>query len=185
MPSFRALCCRPMWNRISCPNERFRAVRLGVILLLGACAGEPKPAADTALAAAASARPQGSAPADTACPEFGAWRPCSVVDRLEDAGMVVKQESGPVGLPFFSVPGILYTTSRARIQVFLYGSADERKRDTEKLDSVAVAPRGETYSWPDPAVLVTSNNLAAIVVSPNERQLERIVLALSGGLPAR
>jgi hypothetical protein len=160
------------------------------LLLLAACSNEKQSAlSDTAAATTRTAIPRNSAAGDTSagaeCPEFGAWRECSVLDRLEDAGLVVKRESDPTELPFFSVKGIRFTSSRASIHVFLYPDQAARVRDTEQLDSAAVAPRGGTYGWPDPAILVTSNNLAAVVVSPNERQTERIVLALGAGLPSR
>ena len=108
-----------------------------------------------------------------------------MLDRLEHAGLVVTKKSQPARVPMFSVEGITYTTTRSTIHVFLYADRAARQRDTDRLDSVTVAPKGGAYSWSDPAVLVTSNNLAAVVVSPNERQTERIVLALGAGLPAR
>jgi hypothetical protein len=107
------------------------------------------------------------------------------LERLEDAGLVVTQQAEPVRFPFFSVAGTTYSTTRSTIHVFLYPDRAARARDTDQLDSASVAPRNGTYAWPDPATLVTSNNLAAVVVSPNERQMERIVLALSAGLPAK
>lgn len=124
------------------------------------------------------------ASADTSCPKSGAWRPCNVLDRLEHAGLVVTQKGELAHIPFFSVDGITYATTQSTIHVFLYADQATRQRDTERLDSVTVAPKGGTYSWGEPAVLVTSNNLAAVIVSPNERQTERIVLALGAGLPA-
>jgi hypothetical protein len=108
-----------------------------------------------------------------------------VLDRLEHAGLVVTKKDEPARLPMFSVEGITYTTTRSTIHVFLYPDQAARRRDTERIDSVTVASKGGSYMWSDPAVLVTSNNLAAVVVSPNERQAEQIVLALSAGLPAR
>jgi hypothetical protein len=39
--------------------------------------------------------------------------------------------------------------------------------------------------WKWPAQLVTSNNMAAIILSLNGRQAERIALALGAGLPAK
>ncbi|MGQ0640836.1 MAG: hypothetical protein ACT4P6_08745 [Gemmatimonadaceae bacterium] len=174
-----------MWNRTWFPNATPLRCAWVALLLFAACAKEQQPSTDTTIPSVTAAPPV-SPPgggADSSCPESGAWRPCSVLERLEDAGLVVKQEPNPVQLPFMSVRGILYTTSRANVHVFLYRDESERRRDTEKLDSIAVAPRNGTYSWRDAAVLVTSNNLAAIVVSPNERQAERIILALSGGMP--
>jgi hypothetical protein len=77
------------------------------------------------------------------------------------------------------VEGLVWETSRAEVQVFLYASETERKRDTDLLDTVFVAPRGTRVHWRWPATLVTSGNLAAIILSLNDRQSERIGLALA------
>ena len=81
------------------------------------------------------------------------------------------------------VEGLVWETSRAEIQVFLYASESDRKTDTDVLDSVFVAPPGKRIMWRWPAQLVTSNNMAAIILSLNGRQAERIALALGAGLP--
>lgn len=173
-----------MWNRILFPNEVRVAGALAAIIV-AACAREsPPPARDTGRAAAAASQRRATT-SDTTCPQAGAWLPCNVLDRLERAGLVVQKQSEPARVPMFSVEGSTYTTSVSTIYVFLYPDEAARRRDTDRLDSATVAPRGATYTWSDPAVLVTSNNLAAVVVSPNERQSERIVLALGAGLPAR
>lgn len=153
-------------------------------MFIAACGRDaPLPVRDSVSTKAALSDRTGSS-ADTACQKSGAWQPCNVLDRLEHAGLVVKQQPAAARIPLFSVDGITYETNRATIHVFLYPDQAARRRDTDQLDSAAVAPRGGVYAWSDPAVLVTSNNLAAVIVSPNERQTERIVLALGAGLPA-
>lgn len=119
------------------------------------------------------------------CPMWGAWQECSVKERLARAGLVIDSAVGAVRHDFLRVPGLVLRTYRGEVQVFLYASEAERRRDTEALDSVEVAPKGRRVVWPQPAVLVTSGNLAAIVLSHNERLAERIALALGAGLPAR
>jgi hypothetical protein len=116
---------------------------------------------------------------------WGAWQECSVKERLGRAGLVIDSATGVVRHDFLRVPGIVLRTFRAEVQLFLYSSEMERRKDTELLDSVEVAPKGRRVVWPQPAVLVTSGNLAAIVLSYNERLVERIALALGAGLPAR
>ncbi len=190
-----------MWSRISYPNDRSkvrvqrskqaaRGAALRIIcgvwfigIAAAACAGgeDSAPAPNDTSSAATTDR--GVAGPDPSCPKVGAWQPCNVLDRLESAGLVVTRQPDPARFPFFSVEGTTYSTSRSSIHVFLYRDQAARRRDTDQLDSVAVAPRNGSYAWSDPAVLVTSNNLAAVVVSPNERQSERIILALSAGLP--
>lgn len=125
------------------------------------------------------------ADAGTACPEWGLWRACSVERRLERAGLGVRRREAPEHHDFFSVDGIVWETSRAEVQVFLYASEADRVRDLAAFDTVAVTPRARRVIWRWPATLVTSGNLTAIVLSLNERQAERIALALGAGLPAR
>lgn len=140
----------------------------------------------TSSAGASSAKAAAVAPSDTstACPERGDWQICSVEKRLERAGLVIERSAEPVRHDFLHVPGVKYETSRAELQIFLYPSAAARARDTDALDTSAVAPRGRRIIWRWPATLVTSGNLAAIILSLNERQAERIALALGAGLPA-
>jgi hypothetical protein len=174
-----------MWSLTWFPNER-RLVRgvCAAAVVAAACARDtPPPASDSGTTPAAVSDHTGNS-ADTSCAKSGAWQPCNVLDRLEHAGLVLKQQPAATRIPLFSVDGITYETNRATIHVFLYPDQAARRRDTDQLDSATVAPRGGVYQWSDPAVLVTSNNLAAVIVSPNERQTERIVLALSAGLPA-
>lgn len=174
-----------MWSLTWFPNERCLVAAVwSAAIFIAACGRDaPPPVRDSESPKAAVSDRAGSS-ADTGCQKSGAWQPCNVLDRLEHAGLVVKQQPAPARIPLFSVDGITYETNRATIHVFLYPDQAARRRDTDQLDSAAVAPRGGVYAWSDPAVLVTSNNLAAVIVSPNERQTERIVLALGAGLPA-
>lgn len=124
-------------------------------------------------------------PAGGTCPAFGLWQACSVEDRISRAGLAVNRREEGVQHDFMSVDGLVWETSRAEIQVFLYASEADRKKDTDKLDTVFVSPPGKRVYWRWPAQLVTSNNMAVIILSLNARQAERIALALGAGLPAR
>ena len=147
-----------------------------------ALSSPPSPAAQPSAAPASGVSAKSSTPRDT-CPKWGDWQICSVEDRLTRAGLVLERDSKPVRHDFMSVAGVRYTVSKAEVQVFVYPSAAARARDTDALDTVAVAPRGKQIIWPEPATLVTTNNLAAIILSVNARQSERIALALGAGLP--
>jgi hypothetical protein len=168
-----------------------RVLRLGwgTVCLALACGGDRAPskaaqtkAPETAIAESAlAAMPT---PGGT-CPAFGLWQACSVEDRISRAGLAVNRREKGVHHDFMSVDGLVWETSRAEIQVFLYASEADRKKDTDQLDTVFVAPPGKRIMWRWPAQLVTSNNMAAIILSLNGRQAERIALALGAGLPAR
>lgn len=165
-----------------------RRLALSVACFLAACGdgGERAPATD----GAASGRATGGTAASTpgaGCLKEGEWTPCSVEDRLERAGLVFEVRDSAVTHSFFRVPGLAYRVGGRddEVQVFLYPSTAERRRDTEALDSATVSPRGERVTWPAPPTLVTSNNLAAVILSLNERTIERLALALGAGLPQR
>ena len=124
-----------------------------------------------------------SAPADTSgCPESGLWRTCNLVKRLERAGYVVV-DSGAVSRPFLSVPGTRYQLGREQLEVYLYPSADARERDLREIDTLRVSPPGDTIAWPATPTLLTSNNLAAILLGGSPRQVERVSNAIRAGLP--
>jgi hypothetical protein len=99
--------------------------------------------------------------------------------------MAVRRRHEGVRHGFLSVEGMVWETSRAEVQVFLYASEADRARDLQNVDTVAVSPRDKRVYWREPATLVTSGNLMAIIISLNDRQAERIALALGAGLPAR
>jgi len=87
--------------------------------------------------------------------------------------------SGPVRQPFMSQEGTILTTDRATVQVFIYGDAGARGRDTDRLDTARVAPPGTMLTWREPPTLVVNNNLAAIVLTRDAALRHRIRDALS------
>jgi hypothetical protein len=180
-------------SRSLVPDVRQVALMAAVPWLLACSPGERAEvergaARGVAVAPGVPAERTGSDPAKPAvteeCPEEGLWERCNVEKRLERAGLVLTRREGQVRHPFLSVPGDVYENARVEVQVFVYPGAAERERDTDLLDSATVSPRDRRIYWRWPALLVTSNNLAAIVMSLNERSVERIALALGAGLPA-
>lgn len=168
-----------------------RAATALVALSILACADAGKGRGregDSAVAveATASTTPTQSAPAtDDGCPKEGDWALCSVEDRLLHAGLVVERREEPVRHDFLSVAGIAYKVGGRddEVQVFIYPTSAERKRESDALDSATASPKGRRVSWGAPPTLVTSNNLVAIILSLNDRTVERLALALGAGLP--
>jgi hypothetical protein len=72
-----------------------------------------------------------------------------------------------------------------RLEVFIYPDETSLARDVAKLDTVTVAPRGSTRRWETEPTLtfVRSGNLAAVFLSDNALQVERLTLALTAGAP--
>ena len=88
--------------------------------------------------------------------------------------------------PFLSVPGAAYAVGGGELQVYLYPDSLARQRDFADFDTARVrsAQPADSSAQPHaPATLITSNNLAAILMSDSETQIERVQLALTAGLP--
>ena len=163
------------------------------ITLLTACRGESAaskqvsiakdsmPAARVPSPPLTTAPGKAPSPADTSCPMWGDWQLCSVEYRLVRAGLLLTKGDKPVRYAFMHVPGVVYDVGNAQIEVFIYPNAQERSRDTDQLDSETVSPKGQPQIWREPPSLAISNNLAAIILSVNARQAERIALALEAG----
>lgn len=145
-------------------------------------ASEPPRALEQAPVQVATA--DSAAGAEEACPMSGLWRSCSVQERLERSGFVVVPVSDSVGQPGLGIPGRAYRLGSAELQLYLYADSADARRQEASLDSAAARPAEASGVLRPPAV-IRSNNLLALLFNNNDRQLERVQLALTAGLPAR
>jgi hypothetical protein len=84
----------------------------------------------------------------------------------------------------FSVLPVAYTLGRSRLEVFIYPSESSLAADVAKIDTVSAAPRGVKNPWPFfSPTFVRSANLAAVFLTDNPTQAERLTLALTAGAP--
>ena len=79
----------------------------------------------------------------------------------------------------------LYTLGRTRLEVFIYPSESAVSADVAKIDTVFAAPRGAPNPWGMGVfpTFVRSGNLAAVFMTDNPTQAERLILALTAGAP--
>lgn len=150
------------------------------------CGGGDHGAADSTAARASVASAPTPVKGDSTCPNLtGRWDECNVRQRLERAGLAPRKAPAPVRQPIFAVPGTSYAVGRAELQVFLYPDSAALARDVARIDTLRVQPRdGAPIAWSDTPTLMTSNNLAAVLLSDNGTQVERVRLAITAGLPA-
>lgn len=184
------------------------AVLCAVLLLAGvACGGDddpgtgaasrgspdgrdgPSPAAATPLGGTDSGIPAAGDSAaiarsvDEPCAMFGLWQPCSVVRRLESAGLGPVPVDGAVRQPGIAIEGSVLRLGRGELQIFLYADSLQARAAAERVepeDAEAAHVRGMLRP---PAVIRTAN-LVALLFNNNDRQLERVQLALTAGLPS-
>src|SRR5690606_37108921 len=118
------------------------------------------------------------------CPMAGLWRRCSVLERLERSGFVVLPASDSVGQPGLGIAGEALLLGSAELQLYLYADSVDAVRQAAVLDTAAARPAEAGGIRRAPAV-IRSNNLLALLFNNNDRQRERVQLALTAGLPAR
>jgi hypothetical protein len=131
---------------------------------------------------AAATAPASGAQTTAACASEGEWQSCSVEKRLTDAGFVPINK-GPAPSGVFPVAGTSYALGAAQLHVYIFKSAKEREQAVAGIDTTTVSRRGAAAPWSLPPTFITSNNLVAIFVSDNARQIERVQLAITAGLP--
>lgn len=161
---------------------------------LAACTRSSSESAGTASStatvspSATESRPQVAtpgAPISGGCPRTGKWALCSVESRLAQSGFVVRRVSGDSPhRAGFSVMPVVYTLGRSRLEVFIYPSESALAADVAKMDTASAAPRGAKNPWPFfSPTFVRSANLAAVFLTDNATQAERLTLALTAGAP--
>ena len=172
-------------------HERRRyVVILSAISVACGSSGDVKAARDTAVLAETPLGPDTSASSHATpaarkpqCEATGRWAKCSVEKRLANAGFVLLPAPAPARRSGFAVSPIAYTLGHARLELFLYPDERALARDLARLDTANAAPIGGTNSWETTPVFVRSSNLAAVFLTDNPRQAERLTLALTAGAP--
>jgi hypothetical protein len=121
--------------------------------------------------------------AGNSCEHTGLWAECSIERRLKQSGFVVKKLDEETKRAGFSVTPTVYSLGSSRLEVFIYDDEKSLRDDIASLDTVAVAPKGTTASWPSPPTFIRSANLAAVLLTQNQRQAERVILSITAGPP--
>ena len=147
----------------------------------GDVAGSAPGATATAGGAAVPGAPAGAAAGG--CPATGAWAACSVIERLERAGLAPQRDSAAIRVEPLTQPGIRVTVGSAELDLFLYADAAARERDERRLDKKQFVEPGEQPTMRREATLIRSANLLAMLRSINDRQRERVADALTAGPP--
>jgi hypothetical protein len=84
----------------------------------------------------------------------------------------------------FSVAPAVYNLGRSRLEVFIYPSEAALAADVAKIDTVSATPPGAPNPWPFYSpTFVRSANLAAVFLTENGTQAERLTNALAAGAP--
>ena len=178
-------------NRQIAPARSARTVRPRVarttaaLLLAIGIAGcrDRGPANDSARAAPPVAAAPTGAPATDSCPADGQWAPCSLLKRLDEAGLAPQRDSNPVTLAPLSKPGVHVTVGGSELDLFFYPDSASRARDEAKLDPKQYVAYDAPQTIRAEPTLIHSVNVIAILHSRRDQQRERVSDAITAGPP--
>ncbi|MBI2796743.1 MAG: hypothetical protein HYX65_08575 [Gemmatimonadetes bacterium] len=133
-----------------------------------------------------AAPPAGSMATGTVPCTVGAlWDECAVIKRIEQQGLVPRLDTTTnVRAAGFSIAGRRVMLGRGELVFFLYADTLQRAHDTAALDTLTVAPRGQSGAWSTTPTLVVSRNVAVVLLSKETNVKIRITDAFTAGLPA-
>lgn len=159
-------------------------MRLSALLLAAAIVGCSKrdapPPAATSQAAAAPARPT-----TPGCPATGQWDVCSVLYRLDRAGLAphVDSSAKPSEKELTGTPLVVKIGLNARLELYLYPDTAARAADAKKLDRTELVTDTAMQTIKRERTLIESSNVIGLLTSINTHQRERVADALLAGPP--
>ncbi len=166
------------------PDIALRRLVLAGLAALVAC-DKPAKESRSPETHAASPAPSGLGPGDPRCPATGFWAECSVLYRLERAGLAPHVDStGTADEKGLSGRRLLVKFgATSRLEVFLYPDSTARIADATHLDrSTLVGATGQQTIRRE-RTLIENANLIGLLSSINDRLRERVSDALTAGAP--
>lgn len=156
---------------------------LAAIALIAACSSpKQEPAKKDSAAVPVMV---GAAPGAPTCPATGLWARCSVLYRLERAGIAPHPDS--TGTPDEkALTGDAFVVkfgANAKLEVFLYPDSTARIADAKKLDRTKLVDAAAPQTINRERTLIENGNLVALLTSLNDKLRERVSDALTAGAP--
>lgn len=124
-------------------------------------------------------------PSAVSCPPTGLWAECSVIDRLDRAGLVPRRDTSVNGVdtPPLTLKGTRLKVSRADLDIFVYRDEAARTRESRLLDPTKYLAFDAAQTMQPLPTLIVSANLIAVLHSRNDHLRERVADAIMAGPP--
>lgn len=159
----------------------------GAVLVIATACAKSSPKAAGESAAATSAPVVSAAPGDTSCPATGYWARCSVLYRLERAGLAPHLDSAATpeekSLSGSASSFVVKIGSMSRLEVFLYADSAARLAGEKQLDKSKLVSATAPQTILRERTLIENANLVGLLTSINDHQRERVSDALTAGPP--
>lgn len=153
--------------------------------LMAACSSSSKQSGSANADTTSSAPVVIAAPGSSTCPATGLWAQCSVMYRLDRAGIAPHLDStGTIEEKALSGKSFAVkfgTTSR--LEVFLYADSMARIADEKKLDRTKLVDAQADQTIKRERTLIENGNLLGLLTSLSAHLRERVSDALTAGAP--
>lgn len=126
-----------------------------------------------------------AAPGSSSCPATGLWAQCSVLYRLDRAGIAPHVDSAGT-IEEKALSGKSFAVkfgTNSRLEVFLYADSTARIADGKRLDRTKLVDAQATQTINRERTLIENGNLIGLLTSLSERLRERVSDALTAGAP--
>jgi len=122
---------------------------------------------------------------DSKCPATGQWAECSVLYRLERAGLAPRVDStaAPAERSLTVHPLVVKIGLTSSLELYVYPDSVARIADAKKLDRTQLVAPGAAQTINRERLLIENANLIGLFTSINEHQRERVADALLAGPP--
>lgn len=167
---------------------RFAILSSSLAVLAIACGRREEGSSVASASSTPSANPAASAsPAPAAangtCPANGLWAECSILKRLDQAGLAPRRDSGSVREEPLTRAGMRVHLGSADVEIFIYPDSASRKADEARLDRHKFITADQEPSLAAERTMIDSANLLALLNSRDDHQRERVSDAITAGPP--
>ncbi len=114
----------------------------------------------------------------------GRWNVAQLTQRLVNAGLAPRADDSLPSHPRFAVTPVGFRVGRAHLLAWIFPDSTSRRTVSATVDTLTAISKGQPNPWAEPPMFIVHGNLMAILVGANERQRERVRLAIEAGLPA-
>ena len=153
-----------------------------VVLMAAVACSKPDAPHPPPPSVSAAALPVATTPG---CAATGQWSDCSVIYRLDRAGLAPHVDSGasPSEKELVGRPLMLKIGQSAELELFFYVDSVARIIDGKKLDRSQLVDGTTMQTMKRERTLIESSNLIGLLTSINSHQRERVSDALTAGPP--
>jgi len=153
-----------------------------LVLVIAACSKPDAPPQQTPVSTATPANAPGGG---SSCPATGLWADCSLMYRLDRAGLspALDSSANPTEKALTGRPLLLKIGRTATLELYIYPDSASRIADGKKLDRAHLVNATAQQTIERERTLIESANIIGLLTSLSSHQRERVSDALTAGAP--